>query len=74
MKTHTRIQEIEVACLECGAFRLVSGLSNDELGLCPICGDRTLGPQMYCLYCDRWGLDFLVPMSQPPVAAPPRRT
>jgi hypothetical protein len=24
---------------------------------CPACRGRTLGPQTYCLYCDRWGLD-----------------
>lgn len=46
--------------------------------VCPACGDRTLGPQMYCLYCDRWGLDRLPPgESAPPVVPvpppPPRR-
>jgi hypothetical protein len=30
---------------------------------CPACRGRTLGPQMYCLYCDRWGLD------RPPLVA-----
>jgi hypothetical protein len=25
--------------------------------VCPACGDRTLLSYMYCLYCDRWGLD-----------------
>jgi hypothetical protein len=29
--------------------------------VCPACGGGTLGPQMYCLYCDRWGLDVLTP-------------
>ena len=29
---------IEVACLECGAYRDVTGLSNDELGSCITCG------------------------------------
>jgi hypothetical protein len=27
---------------------------------CPGCGSKRLGPTMYCLYCDRWGLDHLV--------------
>jgi hypothetical protein len=26
---------------------------------CPVCDDRPLLPHMYCLYCDRWGLDEL---------------
>ena len=26
---------------------------------CPSCGSRRLKPSMYCLYCDRWGLDHL---------------
>jgi len=46
-------------------------------GVCPACGDRTLGPQMYCLYCDRWGLDRLTPGDPLPppasVVLPPRR-
>ena len=29
-------------------------------GVCPACGDRSLQPHMYCLYCDRWGLDRLL--------------
>ena len=27
---------------------------------CPSCGSRRLKPSMYCLYCDRWGLDHLL--------------
>ncbi len=27
---------------------------------CPSCGSRRLKPAMYCLYCDRWGLDHLL--------------
>jgi hypothetical protein len=27
--------------------------------ICPACGSRRLGPHMYCLCCDRWGLDGL---------------
>jgi hypothetical protein len=27
---------------------------------CPVCGNRPLSPQVYCLYCDRWGLDDLL--------------
>ena len=26
---------------------------------CPACHGRRLGPQAYCLLCDRWGLDWL---------------
>jgi hypothetical protein len=25
--------------------------------VCPVCADRSLSPHVYCLYCDRWGLD-----------------
>ncbi|GAC1469677.1 MAG: hypothetical protein NVSMB9_13760 [Isosphaeraceae bacterium] len=28
--------------------------------LCPACGNQTLPPHTYCLYCDRWGLDQLL--------------
>jgi hypothetical protein len=35
----------------------------EELATCPVCGSRKLLPQMYCLYCDRWGLDRLLPDS-----------
>lgn len=27
---------------------------------CPVCSGRPLGSQMYCLNCDRWGLDHLL--------------
>ena len=27
---------------------------------CPSCRSRRLKPSMYCLYCDRWGLDHLL--------------
>jgi hypothetical protein len=27
---------------------------------CPSCGSRRLEPSMYCLYCDRWGLDHML--------------
>jgi hypothetical protein len=27
---------------------------------CPCCGSKRLAPSMYCLYCDRWGLDHLL--------------
>ncbi len=27
---------------------------------CPSCGSKRLKPTMYCLYCDRWGLDHLL--------------
>jgi hypothetical protein len=27
---------------------------------CPSCGSKRLKPSMYCLYCDRWGLDHLI--------------
>ena len=29
-------------------------------GSCPVCGDRPLKPTMYCLSCDRWGLDHRI--------------
>ena len=35
-----------------------------EVGPCPGCGSGRLGPQMYCLRCDRWGLDHLVEESR----------
>jgi hypothetical protein len=46
------------------------------IGLCPACHGVRLQPSMYCLYCDRWGLDHLLP-ARPAVAArmsssPPR--
>ncbi len=28
---------------------------------CPSCASKRLGPSMYCLYCDRWGLDHRIP-------------
>jgi hypothetical protein len=31
-------QHIEVTCLECGASRAVSGLTDAALGICPTCG------------------------------------
>jgi hypothetical protein len=27
---------------------------------CPSCGSKHLQPWMYCLYCDRWGLDHML--------------
>jgi hypothetical protein len=30
--------QTEIECLGCGTCRLVTGLSTDELGMCPICG------------------------------------
>jgi hypothetical protein len=32
---------------------------------CPSCGSKRLKPTMYCLYCDRWGLDHLL-RDEPP--------
>ena len=32
---------------------------------CPSCGSRRLEPSMYCLYCDRWGLDHLLIRDEP---------
>jgi hypothetical protein len=29
-------------------------------GVCRVCGNRTLQPEMYCLGCDRWGLDHVL--------------
>jgi hypothetical protein len=33
---------------------------------CPSCGSKRLKPSMYCLYCDRWGLDHLLRDEPPP--------
>jgi hypothetical protein len=32
----------------------------EDLAKCPACGSRKLRPEMYCIYCDRWGLDGLL--------------
>jgi hypothetical protein len=40
---------------------------------CRSCGSRRLKPSMYCLYCDRWGLDHLLldaPASRPRSSRP----
>lgn len=39
---------------------------------CPACGSKRLKPSMYCLYCDRWGLDHLIRDEPPPRARAPR--
>ncbi|WP_435017337.1 hypothetical protein TA3x_004943 [Tundrisphaera sp. TA3] len=36
------------------------GRDRDAGQACPICGDRPLKPTMYCLACDRWGLDHRI--------------
>ena len=36
----------------------------EDLATCPVCGSKKFLPQMYCLYCDRWGLDRVLPHSQ----------
>jgi hypothetical protein len=33
---------------------------------CPACGDEPLRPHEYCLLCDRWRLDALLPRVPPP--------
>jgi hypothetical protein len=33
------------------------GQAPDMSGICPACGGRKLRPHVYCLCCDRWGLD-----------------
>ena len=38
---------------------------------CPACGGRALGPRMYCLFCDRWGLDALLASLATQPSAPP---
>jgi len=40
------------------------GQEIDHDATCPACGSRHLGPQMYCLYCDRWGLDRLASLRE----------
>jgi len=37
------------------------GPGQGQQGSCPSCGSKKLGPAMYCLYCDRWGLDPSIP-------------
>jgi hypothetical protein len=32
----------------------------EDLARCPACGSRKLRPEMYCIYCDRWGSDGLL--------------
>jgi hypothetical protein len=39
---------------------------------CPACGSGRLEPSMYCLYCDRWGLDHRLLDGPPPKPATPR--
>ena len=41
----------------------------EPVDFCPACGGQTLPPRMYCLYCDRWGLDCLTGVDTP--AGPP---
>ena len=46
------------------------GQEIDQDATCPACGSRRLRSHMYCLYCDRWGLDHLtssLPESPSPV-------
>lgn len=33
---------------------------------CPVCRGRKLRPSHYCLWCDRWGLDWLLPRIKAP--------
>jgi len=44
------------------------GPPRKPLGACPACGGRPLRPHVYCLYCDRWGLDR---PGEPPAAPTP---
>ncbi len=42
---------------------------------CPACGSKRLKASMYCLYCDRWGLDHLLrgePAPRPRAVRDPR--
>jgi hypothetical protein len=39
---------------------------------CPVCADRPLRPRMYCLRCDRWGMDHLLFPNRPKGWKPPR--
>lgn len=41
---------------------------------CPSCGSGWLEPSMYCLYCDRWGLDHRLFDGPPARPATPRPT
>jgi hypothetical protein len=42
------------------------GPRRDPQEECPACGRMPLKPNMYCLYCDRWGLDGVFPTACPP--------
>ena len=47
----------------------------EDLAKCPACGSRKLRPQMYCIYCDRWGSDGLLkpnPIARTDAARPSR--
>lgn len=39
---------------------------------CPACKSKPLGPSMYCLCCDRWGLDHRLRGEPSPRPRPPR--
>ncbi|HEU5117065.1 MAG TPA: helix-turn-helix domain-containing protein [Isosphaeraceae bacterium] len=39
---------------------------SESPGPCPICQERSLDPQEYCLLCDRWGLDDRFGLSSRP--------
>ena len=48
------------------------GPADGRKALCPSCGSRRLEPWMYCLYCDRWGLDHLIRGDRTPKVRPVR--
>jgi hypothetical protein len=35
-------------------------LARGANAVCPVCGDQPLSPHLYCLYCDRWGMDEML--------------
>jgi hypothetical protein len=35
-------------------------VARDANAVCPVCGNQPLRPHLYCLYCDRWGMDELL--------------
>jgi hypothetical protein len=41
------------------------GPGHERDAICPACGTAELMPHMYCLYCDRWGLDDLMQTARP---------
>ncbi|MBV8229259.1 MAG: hypothetical protein JO329_04660 [Planctomycetaceae bacterium] len=48
------------------------GPNQRRSAVCPACGHLRFRPHMYCLYCDRWGMDGLVATIPAKVGCPRR--